>query len=76
MPQPPLVPNGYHVMNSVSQRIAEELLVHERQVTAAIELLDDGATVPLSRATEKKSPMALMTRNFVTLKTVSDIYEN
>lgn len=46
MPQPPLVPNGYHVMNSVSQRIAEELLVHERQVTAAIELLDDGATVP------------------------------
>ena len=33
-------------MNSVSQRIAEELLVHERQVTAAIELLDDGATVP------------------------------
>ena len=33
-------------MNSVSQRIAEELLVHERQVTAAIKLLDDGATVP------------------------------
>ena len=33
-------------MNSVSQRIAEELLVNELQVTAAIELLDDGATVP------------------------------
>ena len=33
-------------MNSVSRRIAEELLVNELQVTAAIELLDDGATVP------------------------------
>ena len=31
---------------SVDQRIAEELGVRERQVTAAIELLDGGATVP------------------------------
>ena len=33
-------------MNSVSQRIAEELAVNERQVKAAITLLDDGSTVP------------------------------
>ena len=31
---------------SVDQRIAEELGVRERQVTAAVELLDGGATVP------------------------------
>ncbi|MEE6259062.1 Tex family protein [Plantactinospora sonchi] len=31
---------------SVDQRIAEELGVHERQVRAAVELLDGGATVP------------------------------
>ncbi len=33
-------------MNSVAQRIAEELLVKESQVAAAIALLDDGSTVP------------------------------
>ena len=33
-------------MKSINQRIAEELGVHERQVAAAVELLDGGATVP------------------------------
>ena len=33
-------------MKPISQRIAEELGVHERQVAAAVELLDGGATVP------------------------------
>ncbi len=33
-------------MLSISQRIAEELSVNVNQVTAAIELLDEGATVP------------------------------
>jgi uncharacterized protein len=34
------------VTTSIQQRIAEELGVRERQVTAAVELLDGGATVP------------------------------
>ncbi len=33
-------------MKSISARIAEELGAHERQVDAAIKLLDEGATVP------------------------------
>ena len=33
-------------MKSISARIAEELGVNETQVVAAVELLDDGATVP------------------------------
>ncbi len=33
-------------MLSISQRIAEELSVNEKQVVAAIDLLDEGATVP------------------------------
>lgn len=33
-------------MNSISQRIAEELNVNVQQVTAAVGLLDEGATVP------------------------------
>ena len=33
-------------MNSISQRIAEELSVNEQQVSAAVALLDEGATVP------------------------------
>ena len=32
--------------NSIPQRIAEELAVREAQVQAAIQLLDEGATVP------------------------------
>ncbi|MEV1206682.1 Tex-like N-terminal domain-containing protein, partial [Microbispora rosea] len=31
---------------SIQQRIAEELGVRESQVTAAVDLLDGGATVP------------------------------
>jgi protein Tex len=34
------------VITSINQRIAEELGVRERQVSAAVELLDGGATVP------------------------------
>ncbi len=33
-------------MTSINQRIAEELGVHDRQVAAAVDLLDGGATVP------------------------------
>ena len=33
-------------MKSINQRIAEELNVHERQVSAAVDLLDGGSTVP------------------------------
>ncbi len=33
-------------MKSINQRIAEELSVQERQVEAAVQLLDEGATVP------------------------------
>nr|VFK33716.1 MAG: uncharacterized protein BECKLPF1236C_GA0070990_102211 [Candidatus Kentron sp. LPFa] len=33
-------------MKTINQRIAQELGVHEQQVAAAIELLDEGATVP------------------------------
>jgi protein Tex len=40
------MPVGEPVHVSVDHRIAEELGVRERQVTAAIELLDGGATVP------------------------------
>ncbi len=33
-------------MNSIFERIAEELKCHQRQVAAAVALLDEGATVP------------------------------
>jgi hypothetical protein len=33
-------------MKSINQRLAEELVVQEWQVTAAVELIDSGATVP------------------------------
>ena len=33
-------------MKSIHQRLAEELVVQEWQVTAAVELIDSGATVP------------------------------
>ena len=35
-----------HPARSLHQRIAEELGVRERQVAAAVELIDGGATVP------------------------------
>ena len=33
-------------MKSINQRIADELSVNERQVAAAVQLLDEGSTVP------------------------------
>ena len=35
-----------HLMSSISQRIADELNVQTQQVNAAVQLLDEGATVP------------------------------
>ncbi len=46
-------------MQSLSKRIAEELNVAEKQVTAAIELLDDGATVPFIARYRKEVTGAL-----------------
>jgi protein Tex len=41
-----VLPSAAAVALAISQRIAEELGVRERQVTAAVELLDGGSTVP------------------------------
>ncbi|MDE1172238.1 MAG: Tex family protein [Parvibaculaceae bacterium] len=46
-------------MKSISQRIAEELSVEERQVTAAMDLLDGGATVPFIARYRKEVTGAL-----------------
>jgi uncharacterized protein len=46
-------------MKSVAQRIAEELSVAERQVVAAVELLDGGATVPFIARYRKEATGAL-----------------
>jgi uncharacterized protein len=43
----------------INQRIAEELGVRERQVTAAVELLDGGATVPFIARYRKEATEAL-----------------
>ncbi|MFZ4281913.1 Tex-like N-terminal domain-containing protein, partial [Streptomyces rhizosphaericola] len=43
---------------SIEGRIAEELGVRERQVRAAVELLDGGATVPFSARYRKDAPDA------------------
>src|SRR5581483_1667575 len=47
------------VIKSVHQRIAEELGVRERQVQAAVELLDGGATVPFIARYRKEATGAL-----------------
>ncbi|HEY7487602.1 MAG TPA: Tex family protein [Streptosporangiaceae bacterium] len=44
---------------SINQRIADELRVRERQVTAAVGLLDDGATVPFIARYRKEVTGAL-----------------
>ena len=44
---------------TISQRIAEELAVREAQVTAAIQLLDEGATVPFIARYRKEVTGAL-----------------
>jgi protein Tex len=46
-------------MKSISQRIAEELTVAEKQVAAAVELLDGGATVPFIARYRKEATGAL-----------------
>jgi uncharacterized protein len=46
-------------MKSIAQRIAEELSVAERQVAAAVELLDGGATVPFVARYRKEATDAL-----------------
>ena len=46
-------------MKSISQRIAEELNVADRQVAAAVELLDGGATVPFIARYRKEATGAL-----------------
>jgi uncharacterized protein len=47
------------VTTSIHQRIANELGVRERQVTAAVELLDGGATVPFIARYRKEATDAL-----------------
>lgn len=49
----------------VIQKIAGELAVHQKQVTAAVALLDEGATVPLSLVTVRKSQEDWMIFNYV-----------
>src|SRR5271157_6637667 len=46
-------------MKSIAQRIAEELCVAERQVVAAVELIDGGATVPFIARYRKEATGAL-----------------
>jgi uncharacterized protein len=46
-------------MKSIAQRIAEELSVAERQVVAAVDLLDGGATVPFIARYRKEATDAL-----------------
>ena len=46
-------------MKSIAQRIAEELQVAERQVAAAVELIDGGATVPFIARYRKEATGAL-----------------
>jgi len=48
-----------HVTTSIHQRIADELGVRERQVTAAVDLLDGGATVPFIARYRKEVTGAL-----------------
>lgn len=46
-------------MNTITQRIAEELAIHPNQVQAAIQLLDEGATVPFIARYRKEMTGAL-----------------
>lgn len=46
-------------MNSIEQRIAQELAVNVQQVQAAVQLLDDGATVPFIARYRKEVTGAL-----------------
>ena len=42
-------------MSAIDQRIAEELSVNPAQITAAVNLLDEGATVPFISRYRKES---------------------
>src|SRR5271166_5879691 len=55
-------------MKSIAQRIAEELCVAERQVVAAVELIDGGATVPFIARYRKEATGALDDRQLRTLE--------
>jgi uncharacterized protein len=46
-------------MKSINQLLAEELQVHENQINAAVELMDDGATVPFIARYRKEATGAL-----------------
>ncbi len=56
-------------MTSVSQRIATELSVREAQVTQAVQLLDDGATVPFIARYRKEQTGGLDDTQLRTLET-------
>ncbi len=58
-PIPSRAQDGAGFMKSIALRIAEELGVAERQVTAAVELLDGGATVPFVARYRKEATGAL-----------------
>jgi len=47
------------MIKSITQRIAEEISVHEQQVAAAVRLLDEGATVPFIARYRKEATGAL-----------------
>lgn len=54
----------------ISQIIAAELTVQPQQILAAIQLLDDGNTIPFIARYRKEATGGLMTLNFVILKPV------
>ena len=40
----------------IQEKIGQELGIRKEQAAAAIKLIDEGCTIPLSRVTEKKPP--------------------
>ena len=48
----------YHVKPAISQLIAQELNVRDSQILAAIQLLDDGNTIPFIARYRKEAPAA------------------
>lgn len=47
------------MITSITQRIAQELSVHPNQVQAAVDLLDEGATVPFISRYRKEATGSL-----------------
>jgi uncharacterized protein len=66
-PPRPSHTTGTCVMTSIDQRIAQELGVRELQVTAAVALLDGGATVPFIARYRKEATGALVDGQLRTL---------